>query len=116
MRDAEEVLGWDPFGLREPREPPVFLAGYDWQGLEPEYSAGLLEAISLTRPAPGAGQITPRALAELPPAPVFSRTPRVRQWAPDPRGELRRQGLGLLPEKLVVPRLIHSIWFGGPLG
>ncbi|MEV4615652.1 hypothetical protein AB0K43_24125 [Kitasatospora sp. NPDC049258] len=109
-----ELAAWygtDPFRLRELPPPPPFLHGTDPGTLPPEHLAPLLRRLSLTRSAPSAEELTPRALER-----DRGRTADARR-SPELRGWGRPPGPAAppLPELTRIPYLVHGIWLGGPL-
>ncbi|MET0133796.1 MAG: hypothetical protein ABW215_09405 [Kibdelosporangium sp.] len=102
-------LGDDPFGLRQPRPVPAFLANVDQDALDADQVSMFLTVLSLTVPplehAPSASQFAHQ------PSTVTSRrrTDDERtSWAPG-------ENLPALPSLLEIPHVLHAIWLGGPL-
>ena len=103
-------LGSDPYGLRTPPPPPLFLAEVDFAALPPEHVAPLLRRLSLTREAPDAADLTPAALErDRGSLSVAERTEEQRRW-----GRAEDSGAPLLDPVTRIPRVLYSIWLGGP--
>ncbi|MFB6892304.1 hypothetical protein ACFCX4_23670 [Kitasatospora sp. NPDC056327] len=99
------TLGPDVFGDRVVPPPPDFLRGYDYEGLRSVSRAEFFRRLDLARtgPAPVAEDLSPTALGSDSRSVVGSAFPTVR----------RKSSVGLKPVR--IPRLVHSIWLGGPL-
>jgi hypothetical protein len=111
----EEVLARrtlaDPFGFLALPAAAPFLDGLSLGDLPPEHAAPLLTRLSMTRPAPRAGDLTALALAAAPgPVTRARRDAGARGWEQNPAA-----GAPLLPEQVVIPHVIHTIWVGGPV-
>src|SRR5260370_726800 len=88
-----------------------FLAGIDLAALAAEQVAPFFRRISMTRPAPGPGDLSPAALAAESGAVTAVRRPASRRrWGQPPRS-----GAPLLPELTVIPHVVYGIWLGGPV-
>ena len=106
--------GPDVFGLARPPLPPEFLAGLDLSELPPETVAPFLRGLSLVRAggtAPtGSGVGAPGAVSSV------ARSAELRQWGQrDAEPVSARSAAPLLPERTVIPHLVHGIWLGGPV-
>ncbi len=106
---AGRWLGGDPFGLRVLQPPPEFLAGVAVDRLRAEQVAPLLRRISLTRPAPAAGELAAVLAAEAGPVSIAGRGRRLRRW-----GQPACSGAPRLPRRTRIPRVVHGIWLGTP--
>jgi hypothetical protein len=104
-------LGSDPYGLRMPPSPPDFLAGFDFAEVRPEHVAPLLRRLSLTRAEmPDEAEFTATALeSDRGRLSVAERTEQQRRW-----GRAADSGAPLLAPVTRIPRVVHSIWLGGP--
>jgi mannosyltransferase OCH1-like enzyme len=105
------LLGPDLFGLREPSPAPPFLAGRDYSGLAPGQSLGFLSALNMGIPGPPPReQLDPATLPDEPGSaiPVERTDDELTRWAPP-------DNLPPLPKRTAMPRIVHSIWLGGPL-
>ncbi|MFI9009967.1 hypothetical protein ACIGNX_22320 [Actinosynnema sp. NPDC053489] len=107
--DLVDVFGPDLFGLRAPAPTPPFLLGLDHDALTTGQLVSLLHAMDLTRTDP----VPPLTARDLPDAAdrVLTSDRRgtdLTAWAPRGRE-------APLPPVLHLPKLMHSIWLGGPL-
>ncbi|PSM42993.1 hypothetical protein C6Y14_12520 [Streptomyces dioscori] len=95
-------LGPDLFGVRGVPDAPGFLRDFDFSRLESAHRAAFFTAVDLAREA----RPTANELAHLPANPdsvVRSTT----TWT--------SAGSRLGVKRLAIPRLLHTIWLGGPL-
>ena len=115
-RTLEETLSWrwlgtDPFNLRYLPGPPAFLARLDVTGIPAAQVGAFLRRISMTRRAPDADDLTPKALArDRRPVTVVRRSPALRRWGQPPGSTAP-----LLPEWTRIPHVVHGIWLGRAL-
>lgn len=106
---ARRWIGGDIFGTRAPHAAPAFLTGVDVRTVAPDLVAPLLRRLSMTRPAPAAAELTPRALAaEAGPVSRHARDEASRRW--EPSGSAPP-----LPARTEIPHVVHGIWLGRPL-
>jgi hypothetical protein len=109
--DLARRLGPDLFALREPPPPPSCLAGFDPVVLTAGRVAPFLRRLSMTGPAPAAGDLAPEALdADAGPVSRRSRSARARRWGQPPTAAAPQ-----LPPETAIPHVVHAIWLGGPL-
>jgi hypothetical protein len=98
----EDVMGPDPFGVRQAPAGPAFLAGYDFRELHAGQRAAFFDRMDMVRgPVVSAADLRPGALRK---GPVSSG-----------RSVPRNSGPSMFPKTQRVPHIAHSIWFGGPL-
>ncbi|WP_147376312.1 glycosyltransferase [Micromonospora radicis] len=96
-------LGADHFGLRTAPPAPQFLQGYPFGDLKPGQRTNFFRALSLTSTqGPTADALAPAALPFDPGSVVTGPPQPVQPGAP---AKDRR-----------IPRTLHTIWLGGPLG
>ncbi|MFI6876248.1 hypothetical protein ACIBL6_22735 [Streptomyces sp. NPDC050400] len=104
-RDAATAagrLGPDVFGVRETPQPPEFLRDVDFSQLDSAHREPFFAAVDLARN----GTPTASELARLP-RNADSVVHSLATWVPaDSRPGFKR---------LAIPKLLHSIWLGGPL-
>jgi hypothetical protein len=104
-------IGPDLFVLRDLPPPPPFLARFDPAVLTAARVVPFLRRLSMTGPAPAAGDLAPEALdADAGPVSRRSRSARARRWGQPPKA-----GAPLLPAETALPHVMHMIWLGGPL-
>ncbi|MFB9909042.1 WXG100-like domain-containing protein [Allokutzneria oryzae] len=114
---GEELLGPDPFGLRQAPPPPEFLEGFDFRAVHADQLPAFFEAIGLTRSRPR-GRLSAAGLARDPERVTVGLRPTAEQrrwgvWLEPDRGT--PVDLPPLPERTEIPHQVHSIWLGGPL-
>ncbi|MCL9759579.1 hypothetical protein [Frankia sp. AiPa1] len=109
-RRAAGWLGVDLFGLNRLPPAPDFLAGVDVARMPAAQVAPLLRRLSLTRPAPSADELSPRALGAAP-GRVFRahRAPELVRWG---RSDADTP---VLAETVEIPFVAHGIWVGQPM-
>ncbi|MFF2619536.1 EndoU domain-containing protein [Kitasatospora sp. NPDC058046] len=101
------LLGPDVFGDRVVPPAPEFLQGYDYRQLKSESRVAFFRALDLVRAtAPTAEGLAPETLGQHPESVVESSGIRTMS---------RSTGSGFLRKWVRIPRLVHSIWLGGPL-
>ncbi|MEU5850474.1 hypothetical protein, partial [Saccharopolyspora shandongensis] len=113
------VLEPDYFGLLKAQEVPEFLAGQaeygeNYSNLNAGQGIQLLEQLDLAKAtAPEADSLTSHALdnGRLPVITKDTTRPNYKDWHPNQWSE--NQNLPELPDRLELPRVRHSIWFGG---
>jgi len=108
---ARPLLGPDLFGLREPSPVPPFLAGRDYSQLTPGQSLSFLLALDMRIPAePSRERLDPARLSgDVQSAiPVERADDELTGWAPNADAPP-------LPKRMAMPKIVHSIWLGGPL-
>ncbi|MEU6267868.1 hypothetical protein [Saccharopolyspora shandongensis] len=135
MRSAF-VAEWDYFGSWLPKPPPGFMAGHDYSELSAAAGIRLLEMLDLANSAVEltSDNFAPQAIADS----VGDNSVKVAVHEPaDPSAWTRAAGKGAdenaadqealaadktpggglppLPDKLELPLVRNSIWFGGPL-
>jgi hypothetical protein len=113
VRRDEGLLGPDVFSLRRP--PEARFPSVEHRSLRTGQLVPLLRLLDLAAGrAPEDGDLT---AANLPDEDdTYDHRPRgdaERSWATHP--DEIEPALRWLPERLEIPRLIHSIWFGSPL-
>jgi hypothetical protein len=98
-------LGVDPYGLRDLPPPPPFLAGVDLLALPAGHVAPFLRRISMTRPPPRPGELTPAALGRSAGrVSLARRTAAQRRWG--------QKDAPPLPQWTRIPNVVHGIWLG----
>ncbi|WP_233559146.1 TcdA/TcdB catalytic glycosyltransferase domain-containing protein [Micromonospora radicis] len=105
-RGSETVnaLGPDYLGRRAAAPAPEFLRGYNFRNLKSWQRSAFFASVSLTRDTPPrAADLTPGRLQRDDRSVVAAR-------------ELRDVGRMRSFKGRRIPRIIHSIWLGGPLG
>ena len=80
--EVEAMLGWDPFGIREPAEPEEWMRGTSPQ-LPPAKVADFFRKLSMTNPGPPtADQLAVSALDDSPVSVPDVPTENLGDWAP----------------------------------
>ncbi|GAB7042492.1 hypothetical protein JCM9533A_63420 [Catenuloplanes niger JCM 9533] len=99
---TRRVIGPDYLGVRAPLHRPAAFAGIDFLEMESDQRASFFRQADLAR-GPLSGQINPVAEPDT----VVRST---RRFMPkrDPNGLLKHK-------RVAIPRIVHSIWMGGPL-
>jgi hypothetical protein len=73
--------------------------------------APFLRRLSMTGPAPAAGDLAPEALDDdAGRVSRMRRGARARRWGQPPKA-----GAPLLPAETAIPHVVHAIWLGGPV-
>ena len=101
---AEDQFGLDPFGLRDPAPVQRVVR---WAGVSTDLLGGNFRALNLA----GAG--TTRVVTEE----IWTEptTPQRDWWWPGERPSDSGADLDDLPDVLEMPKVINSIWLGGPV-
>ncbi|MFF2133435.1 glycosyltransferase, partial [Streptomyces olivochromogenes] len=99
------IIGPDLYGQRQAPPAPSFLEGYDFARLKSAQRAAFFTAVDMTRRvAPLAQEVLPSALRRDPGTVVESG-----------RRSMNRATARGLRKAVRIPRLVHTVWLGGPL-
>ena len=104
---AEERFGPDPFGLRDLAEAPSQLRGVRWDEVSTDRLVGHFRMLDLAAARLG---VRPE------PEEIWTEDATVQRdwWWPGERPS-GSTPLPELPERLEMPRIVHTIWLGGPV-
>ncbi|BBX39881.1 WXG100-like domain-containing protein [Mycobacterium simiae] len=107
---AEDRFGPDPFGLRDPAPTPEVLRNVRLADVSTEELGSHLRSLDLAGTGEDKEPSHDQIWSEQAP-------PDGKWWWPEdlPEGSDPLPDLPPLPERLEMPKLVHSIWLGGPL-
>ncbi|MEU7288280.1 glycosyltransferase, partial [Streptomyces flaveolus] len=98
------IIGPDIYGQRQAPPAPSFLRGYDFARLKSTQRAAFFTAVDMTRRAPLPHEVLPSALRRDPGTVVESG-----------KRSMNRATARGLRKAVRIPRLVHTVWLGGPL-